>query len=91
MSNSDNKKKKFYIAVGGLYDIPVTKLMISVEAIQLLGHVGVVSVGDCVDFHNRVVDGIGIPHKPHGLLEAFKNEVVPQLREHGYLPDDDVT
>ena len=66
-----------------LYDIPIETLGIPANAIQLLKRVGIESVGDCLYFHNFEADVM--IQVPYGLIDAFETEVLPRLREHGYL------
>lgn len=65
------------------YDVPVETLGISQDAITLLARVGVQSVGDCVDFYNR--GGDALIQVPLGLLDKFDTEVIPALRQQGYI------
>jgi hypothetical protein len=68
------------------YDVPVDTLGISTNSIQLLKMVNIESVGDCLDFHRRGADAL--IQVPYGLLDAFETDVLPRLREHGYLSND---
>ena len=65
------------------YDVPVQTLGISQNAIMLLARVGVQSVGDCVDFYERGSDAL--IQVPLGLLDKFDAEVIPALRQQGYI------
>ena len=66
-----------------LYDIPIETLGIPAKTIQLLKRVGIESVGDCLYFHN--LGGDVMIQVPYGLIDEFETQVLPRLREHGYL------
>ncbi|MCB9456860.1 MAG: hypothetical protein H6671_12815 [Anaerolineaceae bacterium] len=72
-------------AARNLYEVPVRTLGISPKSIHLLKMVGAESVGDCLDFQRRGADAL--IQVPYGLLEAFESDVLPRLRENGYLLD----
>ncbi len=69
-----------------LYNISIETLEIPSEAIKLLKRVGMESIGDCLDFQKRGADAM--IQVPYGLLDAFYAQVLPRLREHGYLTDE---
>lgn len=74
-----------------LYHIPIETLGLSEKAIKGAKRLGVISVGDCVDFFVRIKGGAGpgtLPHD-HEFLEAMFTEVEPKLQAHGYWPPDD--
>lgn len=72
-----------------LFVAPIEKLGISSKSIQLLKSVGMESIGDCLDFHKRGADAL--IQVPYGLLHAFETDILPYLREHGYLSNDEDT
>lgn len=67
------------------YETPIETLGISARAADLLKQLGMESIGDCLDFHERGASAM--IQVPFGLLEVFASEVLPRLYEQGYLSE----
>jgi hypothetical protein len=63
----------------------IEALDISPSAISSLRSVGIITVGDCLDFLENLKLGVMVTARPR-LSVAMFDEVEPRLVELGYLP-----
>lgn len=75
------------LSIEELYEIPITKLNLPVKALNACLGTGLTSVGDCVDFVNRIhsTDAmIIISSRYLDTVEEFENHILPALIREGY-------
>jgi DNA-directed RNA polymerase subunit alpha len=65
-----------------LYEVPIEELGLSDEAINSLKRTGMTTIGDCIDFYNRIKDALIPMRPPFGSVMA--NEVAQKIKAYGY-------
>lgn len=73
--------------ISALYETSLDVLELPTNSLRLVTSTGIVSVGDCIDFFDRLGDAL--IQVPNGFLDAMFDEVKPKLQALGYLPPDE--
>jgi hypothetical protein len=70
----------------GLYEMPIEDLSLSQTAINKVKRTGITTVGDCIDFFERIEQGVFGGIRPDDSFEALFDDVKPKLEAQGYWP-----
>ena len=69
-----------------LYNVSVKQLELTANSIEILASVGILSVGDCLNFYH--IGSAGTVTVRADVVDVMYSEVLQRLKEHDYLKND---